>query len=147
MSNTPDTTAVATTTPTAPAPVDINQRVEQYVMLRDKIKELDDAHKEKMKPFKETLEKLGNVLMDHLNTAGAESVKTSGGTFYKSSKKSASLADADAFMTFVIEKGLFELMDRKANATAVEDFVNENGVLPPGVKFSMVTTINVRRGT
>lgn len=125
--------------------IDINKRVEQYVMLRDQIKEKDDAHKEAMKPAKDALEKLGNLLMDHLNTAGVESVKAAGGTFYKSSKKSASLADADAFMTFVIEKEAFHLLDRKANSTAVEDFTRENGVLPPGVKFSVVSTINVRR--
>lgn len=34
--------------------VDFERRVNQYVQMRDKIKELDDAHKEKMAPFRET---------------------------------------------------------------------------------------------
>ena len=57
---TDETEATNTATPTAPAPtpVGIDQRIQQYVMLRDKIKEFDDAHKEKMKPFRETLEGL-----------------------------------------------------------------------------------------
>ena len=55
-------------------------RVGQYVALRDKIREMEDAHKEAMAPAKATLEKLAGVLLAALNTINAESVKTDEGS-------------------------------------------------------------------
>lgn len=127
-------------------PIDVEKRVGQYVTLRDKIKELDDAHKESMKPYREFLEQLGNILLQHLNATNSESVKTAAGTFYKTMKKSASLEDPEAFMRFVIANGLFEMLDRKANVAAVEEYLEEHKLLPPGVKYTSRYDVNVRRG-
>lgn len=123
----------------------IETRVEQYIRLRDAIKKQDDEHKEKMKPYRETLEKLNGVLLNHLNQIGGDSVRASSGTVYRTSKKTASLEDADSFMRHVIGSEAWELLDRKANATAVQEFVKENGVLPPGVKFTVTHVVGVRR--
>lgn len=125
--------------------VDISKRVEQYIQLRDEIKRREDEHKEKMKPFKEALEKLNGILLDHLNVINGESVKTGSGTVYRTSKKSASLADPDAFMRFVIGNEAWDLLDRKANVTAIADFIEENQSAPPGVNFSTTFIVGVRR--
>lgn len=125
--------------------LDISKRVQQYVRLRDEIKRLDEEHKEKMKPYRDTLEKLNGVLLGHLNEINGDSVRTDGGTVFRSAKKSASLADPDAFMRFVIENDAFDLLDRKANVTAVADFIDENNVPPPGVNFSTTYVVGVRR--
>jgi len=137
-----DTNAPA---PQAKAAPTIEQRTGQYVKLRDAIKEKDDAHKEAMRPYREALDKLNNVLLNHLNTVGADSVKSSAGTVYKTTKRSASLEDGDAFMRHVITKEAWELLDRKANVSAVEAYYEENGVLPPGVKMSSTQVVGVRR--
>lgn len=144
VAQTDQTIAPAGQQTAAPA-IDIEQRVRQYVELRDRIKEKDDAHKKAMAPYRDTLEKLGALLLDHLNTIGGESVRSAGGTVYKSTKKSASLEDGDAFMKYVIRAEAWELLDRKANVTAVEDFAKENGVLPPGVRFTQTNVVGVRR--
>jgi hypothetical protein len=120
-------------------------RIEQYIKLRDLIKAKDDAHKAAMAPIRETLEVLNNVMLQHLNAIGGDSVRSASGTVYRTAKKSASLEDAEAFMNFVIEKERFELLDRKANAKAVEDFISENGIMPPGVKMSVTQVVGVRR--
>lgn len=129
----------------APPAVNINKRVEQYVALRDRIKQLDDEHKEKMKPFRETLEKLNGVLLGHLNEIEVNSVNTDAGTVYRTEKKSASLADPAAFMRFVIDNEAWDLLDRKANVTAVADFIEEQSTTPPGVNFSTRFEVGVRR--
>lgn len=131
--------------PVTPKVIDLGTRIEQYVKLRDMIKEKDDAHKKVMEPYRDALEKLNNLLLDHLNTIGGDSVKTEHGTVYRTVKKSASLEDADAFMKHVIKGEHWELLDRKANKTAVEAYVDENGVLPPGVKWSSISQVGVRR--
>jgi len=129
------------TTPT----VDIAKRVAQYVALRDEIKRLDDKHKEDMKKHREMLDKLNGVLLEHLNSVNGNSVRTDAGTVYRSEKKSASLADPDAFMRYVIENGEWDLMDRKANVTAVADYIEEHGAPPAGVNFSTTFQVGVRR--
>lgn len=126
--------------------ITIEQRVEQYVKLRDTIKEKDDAHKAAMEPYRTALEKLNGLMLTHLNNIGADSVKAKTGTVYRTTKRSASLEDGDAFMRHVIGKEAWELLDRKANVAAVEAYVTENGVLPPGVKMSSTQVVGVRRG-
>lgn len=134
------------TAETKPEPT-IDQRIGQYVKLRDKIKMLDDQHKANMKPYREALDSLNSVLLDKLNATGGDSLKTKNGTAYKSVKRTASLEDADVFMEYVIANAAFDLMDRKVNVTAAETFANEHGKLPPGVKMSSTATVNVRRPT
>lgn len=125
--------------------VDISKRVEQYIRLRDEIKRREEDHKEQMRPFKEALDKLNGILLDHLNVINGDSVKTGSGTVYRTSKKAASLADPDAFMRFVIGNEAWDLLDRKANVTAIADFIEENQSAPPGVNFSTTYVVGVRR--
>jgi hypothetical protein len=127
-------------------PVNIEELVGQYVRLRDKIREAEDAHKAKLKDAKDHLEKLNNTLLDRLNQVGGESVKTASGTVYRTTKRSASIKDGDKFRHFVIENEAFDLVDWRANANAVDDFIQDQQAPPPGVDFSTTYTVGVRRG-
>lgn len=124
---------------------DIAKRVDQYVKLRDLIKAKEAEYKKELAPYKETLEQLNSVLLAHINGIGGNSVSTDNGTVYRTEKKSASLADAQAFMDFVVANQAFDLIDRKANVTAVEEFIKENNTPPPGVNFSSTFVVGVRR--
>lgn len=124
---------------------DINTRVEQYVKLRDKIKAIEAEQKKTLKPFKDTLEQLNSVLLAHLNSMAANSASTDNGTVYRTEKKAASLADAKAFMDYVIANQAWDLIDRKANVTAVEEHINVHGVTPPGVNWGSTFVVGVRR--
>ncbi len=126
-------------------PTDINQRIKQFVALRDKIKKLDDAHKETMKPFREMLETLGTIMLDHLKNVSADSVSTPSGTVYKTVKNSATIADGDAFWKYVMDNEAWDLIDRRANAPAVLDHIEMHNTPPPGINFSSAITIGVRR--
>jgi hypothetical protein len=136
--------------------VDLNTRVGQYIKLRDKIKELDDEFKTKIKPYKETLEQLNSALLQHLEAMKGESVRTPSGTVYRTAKKNASIADMEAFWAFVVTQSQWDMLDKRANATAVADYINEQAELaksdptiqpapPPGVNFSVTHVVGVRR--
>ena len=138
------------------SPIDIGVRVDQYVKLRDRIKQLDEEHKDKMKPYRETLEKLNSDLLSRLAAVGAENIQTAAGTVYKTEKKSASVADRNSFWTYVVATGNWDLLDWKANVTAVEEHINEqidaakaNPAItpspPPGVNYSSTFVVGVRR--
>lgn len=119
--------------------------VEAYVVVRDKIKAANDAFAETIKADVELQNMLTAWLTNRLEAVGAESVKTKAGTAYTTTRYSASLADPKAFMDYIIANDKFDLLDRKANSTAVRDFVQETGSLPPGANLSAIRTVGVRR--
>jgi hypothetical protein len=124
----------------------VDNRVEQFIAVRDKLKEMDEAHEAKRKPLLAIKEELSGWLLDLLDKMGAENIKTAHGTVHTTTRSSASLADPQAFMDFVIESERYELLDRRANSTAVKDYIQDHqGNLPPGVNFSSVKTVGVRR--
>lgn len=136
--------------PTQPK-VDIETRVDQYVKLRDMIKEISDRHRAEIKPYVDALEALNATLLDHINTIGAESVKTAHGTVYRLEKKSATIADKTAFWSFVVATGEFDLLDYKANPVAVKAFIDKqveagsDQITPPGINYTTRYEVGVRR--
>jgi hypothetical protein len=126
-------------------PQNIEEIVAQFVKLRDKIKEADDAHKAKTKDAREYLDKLTGKLLERLNEIGGESVKTGAGTVYRTTRRSATIADGETFRQFVITNEAFDIVDWKANANAVDDFIRSEGTPPPGVNFTTAFTVGVRR--
>lgn len=123
----------------------VEKRVKQYVEIRDALKEMDAKHDEAKKPLVELQNLLTGWMQNFLEQAGADSVKTPEGTCYSTTRFTASLADPEAFMAFVKTTSNYDLLDRKANVTAVKDYVSENGTLPPGVNLSSIKTVGVRR--
>ena len=119
--------------------------VKGYVALRDKLKELDEAHEAKRKPFVDLINQLSGELQSFLDKSGSNSVRTNDGTFYQSTRYTTSLADPAAFMEYVIKNNRYDLLDRRANANAVKQFVEENGALPPGTNLNALRTVGVRR--
>lgn len=126
--------------------IDMELRVGQFVKLRDKKAEIEERHKEELRPINEALEGLKEVLKAGLDQVGADSIKTSCGTASFTTKASASIADKEVFWTHVVTSGDFSLIDYKANVTAVRDWIEANqGQHVPGVNYSSYRDVNVRR--
>lgn len=135
-----------TQAPTATHPVvDVEKRVEQYIKLRDLKAELKDKHTEEMKPVVETMQMIEEELKGALLASNAQNMSTGAGTVSLSIKASASAADIDAFWTWVITQGAFDMIDKKPNVTAITEYVKQHGVAPPGVNYSTFQGIGVRR--
>lgn len=133
------------TAPAIPVPESIDELVDQVVRLRDRLKAADDAHKEKTKTARAYKDQLEAKLLEKLNAVGGESVKTAYGTAYRTTKRSATIADGDLFRGYVINNEAFDLVDWRANPLAVDDFIKSEGTPPPGVNYSMTHTVGVRR--
>lgn len=130
---------------TTPPNFDAQKRIEQYVKLRDKKKEIEERHKVELKPINEALELLESMLLAHLNNTNQDSASTAAGTAYKGSRTSAKIVDASLFRRHVIGSENWDLVDWKANSTAVSAIVDDTGEPPPGVNFTRVITLGVRR--
>lgn len=123
----------------------ISEVVEKYILIRDRRaarKKAYEAEDEKDESLQKQIEA---KLLQAFEQTGVDSCSTEFGTAYKSSRTTASVADKEAFMTFVRDAGEWPLLEVRAAKTAVEQYKSEHGDLPPGVSWSEMTTINVRR--
>jgi hypothetical protein len=126
--------------------IDVDKLVGQFVALRDRKREMEAQHKDSLKPFNELIDTISSKLLAHMDRTGTTSLTTPSGNAHRTTKKSATIKDAGAFREFVKSTGNFDLVDWRANANAVFDFIKEsNGVSPPGVNASTYTSIGVRR--
>lgn len=123
----------------------VDDIVAAYVRLRDQKAELKAQQAEAMKPYDEALAKLEAEALQILSDTGVESMKTSAGTVYKSVATSATVQDKSAFMDYIKEHQAFDLLDVRANKTAVQDFVTENQDTPPGVVIRREMKVGFRR--
>src|SRR5258708_686091 len=111
----------------------VDKRVEQFIDLRDKIKEVQDKHEAELKPLLEVKEMLAGWLQTFMEKSGCDKVGTPHGTAHFTTRVTASVADPALFMNYVIDTQMFDLLDRRANATAVKEYVETHKALPPGV--------------
>ena len=125
--------------------IDVEGFVQVYIELRDRIKRKETAHKASIKDDKAKLDKIAGVIHGFMTEHNLKNLRTDAGTCHTSQKSTASLADPDAFMKYVIQSERFELLDRRANVTAVKAFVEENKALPPGCNLSTIETLGVTR--
>lgn len=125
----------------------VDQRVAQFIQVRDALKKMDERHEQERKPLVDVQTLLSGWLQQALTAAKAMSIKTPHGTCIASTRHTASVADADAFMKFVIANQEFDLLDRRANSTACREYAEKHLQPPPGVNISSIQTIGVRRPT
>jgi hypothetical protein len=129
----------------SPPPINFEKMVAAYVALRDQIKAKEEEHKKELEPKKKMLEEINARLLTGLNQTGQDSAKTPAGTAYKKRFVSATIADRDMFKRHVIGAEAWELIDWRANKTAVDAFVKNHQDAPPGVTFTQGYDVGVRR--
>ena len=126
--------------------IDIALVVERYVALRDRKAELKKAYEASVEDIDTGLTRIENHLLKHLQDQGADSIKTPMGTCYLTTKTSATIRDWDEFKAFLQEQeDPFYFVDRKANKTAVEEYSKEHQDVPPGINWTAIRAVNVRR--
>lgn len=123
----------------------IDKRVAQFVLIRDEIDAMKEKHKLELKPFEDLKNKLIGEMLSFLDSTGQKSAKTAEGIATVLVRHTAVCTDPDEFINFVRENDAYELMDRRANATACRDYAEEHGSLPPGVKINSMRTVGVTR--
>lgn len=124
---------------------DFGVLINLYLETRDAKLALERKQKLHLKKYTEVMQKIEGQLMAHIQKSGLQSLSNDTGTAYLSSRKTASISDAVAFKGFVIENRAWDMLDWKANSTAVSDFLAEHEVLPPGVNYRVDQSLGVMR--
>ena len=118
--------------------------VQGYIDLRNKEKEIKERHKAELAPYTEMRDNIELMLMARLHDAGADSVKTAAGTFYKTTRTSVKVQDWPAALEWILANGRTDMLVRQVSKEAYEEAV-ENGDRVPGVVPEQTVKVNVRK--
>lgn len=125
----------------------LDQLIEKYVQVRDKKAELKKAYEEQARKFDAALEKMEGMILQIFDETGQDSAKTQFGTAYVSTRASATVADREAFLGWVLqdpaERTIF--LENRVSKVAVEQYKGVHDDLPPGINWSSILTVGVRR--
>ena len=120
--------------------------LQTFIVLRDRRAERKAAYMSDDESDKGKQEKIEAEFLRRFNDRGIDNVSARGvGTAYRSTRVSTTVADWDAVLTHILENEAFELLERRVNKTAVEQFKDAEGDIPPGVNWSETQVINFRR--
>lgn len=125
---------------------DADALVQTYIALRDEQEERKRRRTEDDIPLTKLKDTIENKLHKRLQDQKAENIKTAHGTFYKTKKTSARVADFNVFLAFVKKNDLFNLLKKDVNKTEVEAVMNETKKPVPGIDWTVIEDIGVRRG-
>jgi hypothetical protein len=147
----------------------INDVVAKYIELRDSQNEEAKAFSETMKAkYTEPMEIIEKILLREMERMGVDSLKTPSGTPYKAVTKSVKMTDPEQFKRFVFAPLIdsltsalsmdreqvyslltssvyWDMIDVRAGKKGITSYVDDNGVVPPGIALDQFTTINIRR--
>ena len=128
----------------AAAPID--KRVAKFVNLRDARAASNKEADVLDQAYKKALETLEATLIADAQAQGVTGFKTEAGTTYLDERMLTSIADDNAFFTFVREQGDLDFFERRVKVAHVKEWMEENGGhLPPGLNVFRELTMKVRR--
>jgi hypothetical protein len=125
--------------------VQVDAAIAAYIKLRSMKAEIENKVKAEVDDINAKLAKLESWLKTKADEVGTSTFKTPAGTAFLTSKDIASVADWDALLEFIKEKDAYDLLNKAVNKTAVRAYLDEAKVLPPGVNYSTIITVSVRK--
>ena len=123
----------------------VDKVIKGYVMLRDKKNEMKKDQAEALRPITEKMMVLEGWLQRDLMARGVESEKSKKGTAFLSTVSSATVKDRDAFLAFVKEKEMWDLLENRAAKSVVQDYLEETNEVVPGVNYQETKVVRIRR--
>ena len=86
------------------------------------------------------------AMLDHCEDHNVESVRTSEGLFFRSTKKKYWVSEWDAIHKLIVEENAPQLLDKRINQANMKEFLEENPDLKPeGLEIEEEVTISVRK--
>lgn len=117
-----------------------------YIKIRDAKAALAAKFKEEETALNEQLDVIKRALLAYCADHGVESVRTSEGMFYRSTKTRYWTSDWESMHKFILEHELPEFFEKRLNQTAVKQFLEENPeAVPPGLNTDVEYVVTVRK--
>jgi hypothetical protein len=123
----------------------IDELVGLYVRLRDKKAEIKGEYDAKIAPIDQKLDKIEAKVLEVMQKVGMDAIRTANGTVYSEVRTSSTTADKAAFLDFVREHDLWQLVDMRPLKSGIKEYIDVNNDLPPGINWREERTVQFRR--
>lgn len=117
-----------------------------YLRIRAERSILSAKYKEEDGNLTRQLDIIKQAMLDHCEDHNVESVRTSEGLFFRSTKKKYWVSEWDAIHKLIVDNKVPELLDKRINQANMREFLEENPDLKPeGLEIEEEVTISVRK--
>ena len=117
-----------------------------YLRIRAERSMLSAKYKEEDGNLIRQLDVVKQAMLDHCEDHNVESVRTSEGLFFRSTKKKYWVSEWDAIHKLIVEENAPQLLDKRINQANMREFLEENPDLKPeGLEIEEEVTISVRK--
>jgi|SRR6185436_10672157 len=120
------------------------EMTKKYLLLRERIKQIEDKHKAELAPYLDMKFQLETALLDHLNQNGLDSTKCSDGTAFKSTVTSVTVRDWPATLGYIRKHNLWDLLEARVSKSAAVEIITDTKTPIPGVEITQATVLRVR---
>ena len=124
-------------------PFDLERAIYEVRSLEDKMEKMQEELDIKLKPLKDYAMQMRTAILKYLNDTKQKSAQTEQGGTHWRSKVTYSVQDREEFRRHVIGMEAWELIAWAAAPNACEDFTNEHGEEPPGLKRSATQILSI----
>lgn len=125
--------------------IQLDRVIGGYVKLRDMKAALVKKQKEELALIQASMDKIENYLQKYLLEANLQSVNSDAGTAFLQHVASTTVRDWPAALDFIKANDEWSMLEARVSKTAVKDYLDEHGALPPGVEYTEAIVTRVRR--
>lgn len=124
----------------------VDKMTRVYIKIRDARAALSAKFKEEDDALSEQMDTIKRALLDYCSEHAVESVRTTEGSFYRTTKTRYWTSDWESMHKFILANELPEFFEKRLNQTAVKQFLEENPeVVPPGLNTDVEYVVTVRK--
>ena len=117
-----------------------------YLRIRAERSMLSAKYKEEDGNLIRQLDTIKQAMLDHCEDNNVESVRTSEGLFFRSTKRKYWVSEWNAIHKLIVEENAPQLLDKRINQANMREFLEENPDLKPeGLEIEEEVTISVRK--
>ncbi|MFI5397621.1 MAG: hypothetical protein ACHQ9S_18950 [Candidatus Binatia bacterium] len=125
----------------------LDEVIGAVIKVRDQIDAIKKEQKEALSPLSLKLEKLEAYLQLQLTTLGVTNFAAKGvGTAYLQNVTGVTVEDWDATLAWIKETELWEMLEKRVSKSVVQDYMESQNNIPPGVKVRTEVEVRIRRG-
>lgn len=125
--------------------MELDELVEKYFKLKNYIESQEAALAERLKPYREGLEKIEVKAQEFLLQNNLQSLRTHHGTVYLRSMQTPTVRDWPEFYTWMMKNNHLELLERRISKENFKVFRNAGGEVPPGVEINGIIKTTFRK--
>jgi len=125
--------------------MDIEIKTQELLKLRTAKAEIARIAKENTAKIQSAMDTISEDIKEYLQQNKIQSIKTKDATLYISTTHSVGVEDWSKVLGFIKENDRYDMLEKRISKTAVMEYVEEKGVLPKGVKYSAIQSLNVRK--